>query len=254
MPNVEPPTLLLIHGLGATPGVWSDLVGHIESGGESGGAHPFARIITAELPGHGAAPWTGDYTVGALAAAVSAQCEPSERVVAIGHSLGGGVALALASGWFRPTVTAVIGLGIKVSWTDDDVAGMAKVAAKGVRWFDSAEQATERFLLQAGLNGVVEPDHPAITDAVSQGAGADQNRWRVAQDPATFAQQALDMRSLMDAARCDVILGAGERDAMVSADDLSAFVHQPRMAAGAGHNVQVENPAWVAGLLAEVTG
>ncbi|MGI9595745.1 MAG: alpha/beta fold hydrolase, partial [Acidimicrobiales bacterium] len=73
-----------------------------------------------------------------------------------------------------------------------------------------------------------------------------------AQDPATFAQRALDMRALMDCARCPVILGAGEGDAMVSAEDLAQYVHEPRIAPGSGHNVQVEDPSWVAGLLAQL--
>lgn len=258
--TTEKPSLLLIHGLGATPGVWANLIEHLQSDDaesdstESDLGRRFGRIITARLPGHGAAEWTGDYTVGALAAAVSAQCEPNESVVAVGHSLGGGVALALASGFFRPRVESVIGLGIKVDWSEADVAGMAKVAAKGIRWFDSAEQATERFLLQAGLAGLADPIHPATVDAVAAGSGPNSGQWRVAQDPATFAQNALDMRGLVDAARCDLILGAGENDAMVSAEDLAHYVHQPRIAAGAGHNVQVEDPAWVAGLVAEAIG
>jgi pimeloyl-ACP methyl ester carboxylesterase len=39
---------------------------------------------------------------------------------------------------------------------------------------------------------------------------------------------------------------------MVSADDLAAFVHQPRICPGAGHNVQVEDPAWVASVLGDL--
>ncbi|MGH1493963.1 MAG: alpha/beta fold hydrolase [Acidimicrobiales bacterium] len=244
----DEPSLLLIHGLGATSGVWADLVAHLQA---SGSAWP-GRVITPDLPGHGSSTWSGDYTVGALAAAVSANCGDGEEVVIIGHSLGGGVALALASGFFRPVVRSVIGLGIKVAWSEQDVVGMAKVAAKGVRWFDSAEEATDRALLQAGLAGLVDSDHPATVNAVTQGAGENEGHWRVAQDPATFAQRALDFRGLMDAARCEVILGAGEGDAMVSAADLQQYVHQPRIAAGRGHNVQVEDPAWVAGLLEEV--
>lgn len=233
------PTLLLIHGLGATGGVWADLLATADWPG---------RVLTPDLPGHGRGPWTGDYTVGALAAAVSAQCDNGEEVVAVGHSLGGGVALALASGFFRPVVKAVVGLGIKVAWTEQDVAGMAKVAAGGVRWFDSEAEAIERFLRQAGLAGIVESDHPATADAAVEQDG----NWRVAQDPATFAQRALDMRALMDAAQCPVMLGAGEGDAMVSAADLAAYVHEPRIAVGAGHNVQVEDPAWVAELLGQL--
>ncbi|MGI9598876.1 MAG: alpha/beta fold hydrolase, partial [Acidimicrobiales bacterium] len=150
------PSLLLIHGLGATSGVWSDLVAEVDWPG---------RVITPDLPGHGTGPWTGDYTVGALAAAIAAHCDDGEQIVAVGHSLGGGVALALASGFFRPVVTAVIGLGIKVAWSDDDVAGMAKVAAGGIRWCDSEAEAMVRFLRQAGLTAVSDTDHPATVDA-----------------------------------------------------------------------------------------
>ena len=39
----------------------------------------------------------------------------------LGHSLGGVVALALGSGRFAVPVQAVIGLGIKVVWADEDL-------------------------------------------------------------------------------------------------------------------------------------
>lgn len=233
------PTLLLIHGLGATAGVWADLRAMLDWPG---------RVVAPDLPGHGSAPWTGDYTVGALAAAVSAHCQNGEEVIVVGHSLGGGVGLALASGFFRPQPSAVIGIGVKVSWSDDDVSGMAKVAAKGIRWFDSAEEAVDRFLLQSGLAGLVGREHPSVSGAVVEENG----RWRVAQDPLTFAQRPLETRALMDAARCPVVLAAGDGDAMVSSADLSRYVHEPRIAVDRGHNVHVEDPQWVASLLAEI--
>jgi len=234
----ETPSLLLLHGLGATSGVWADLRAHLDWAGP---------VIAPDLPGHGPSPWTGDYTVGALAAGVSGHCSNGEPVIAIGHSLGGAVALALASGFFRPLVRAVVAIGVKVRWSDDDVAGMAGVAARGVRWFDTEAETVERFLRQAGLDGVAGPDHPAVVGAVT----AEDGRWRVAQDPATFAQRPLDMGGLMAAARCPVILGAGEHDALVSRADLAVQTDRPRIAPGRGHNVQVEDPAWVVGLLTE---
>ncbi len=225
------PALLLLHGLGATPGVWHDFRSLVDWPG---------RVIAPDLPGHGRAAWSGDYTIGAMAAGVSGHCEPGESVVIVGHSLGGAVGLCLASGFFRPTVEMVIGIGIKVEWSEQDVAGVAKVAAKGIRWFDSEADAAERFLLQAGLNGLVDADHPALDGAVVEDSG----RWRVAQDPATFAQNALQTRALLDAASCPVILGAGEGDQMVGEEQLAAYVHEPRIAPGCGHNVQIEDPAW----------
>ena len=102
---------------------------------------------------------------------MAAAFEPGEPVVAAGHSLGAGVSLCLGSGFFRPDVRAVVGVGLKVIWTDDDVTGMAKVAAKGVRHFDTRDEAADRFLRQAGLDGLVGNDHPATTTGVTQDPG-----------------------------------------------------------------------------------
>lgn len=244
----QDPALVLIHGLGATKGVWSGVIDELRWPGP---------VITPDLPGHGTGPWTGDYTLGSLAASVSHQCEPGQDTIIVGHSLGGAVGLCLASGFFRPAVRLVVGLGIKVTWTPEDVAGMAKVGAKGVRWFETEAEATERFLLQSGL-AALGPDHPvaraACVDAVSfqEPDGAGNGGWRVAQDPATFAQTALDTQRLVAAAACPVVLGAGTEDQMVSAEELAAYRPNPRMAQGRGHNVHAEDPAWVAALIREL--
>jgi pimeloyl-ACP methyl ester carboxylesterase len=232
------PTLLLLHGLGATNGVWADVLDELDWPG---------RVINADLPGHGLAPAQDDYTMGALAASVAGSCDNDEEVIAVGHSLGGVVALCLASGFFRPVVKAAIGVGMKLRWTDDDVAMMGRVAAKGVRWFDTRDEAVDRFLRQAGLNGIADRDHPAVETGVTVVDG----RWRVTQDPNTFAQRPVDISGLMAAAKCPVLLGAGENDKMVNRDDLAAHVANPRIAAGRGHNVQVEDPAWFASLIME---
>jgi pimeloyl-ACP methyl ester carboxylesterase len=240
-----PPALLLIHGLGATPGVWDDLVESLDWDGP---------VLVPALPGHGDARWTDDYTVPALASAVSSgvvsAVPATTTALIVGHSLGGAVGLDLASGRYGLTVGAVLGLGIKTSWTDDDVTGMAKVASRGVRWFPTREEAVSRFLRSAGLDGIVDATHPAVGDAVVAGTGLDGGRgWRVAQDPETFAQEPVDMPALLAAARCPVWLGAGEHDTMATEAELSVFTDSPHIASGRGHNVQVEDPAWVAGVI-----
>ena len=241
MVNVMPthPTLLLIHGLGATSGVWAELEAELEWPG---------RVVVPDLPGHGLSAWTGDYTLGTLAGALSPDFGLDEPVVVVGHSLGGAVGLCLASGLFRPRVEAVVGIGIKVTWSDDDIANMTKVAERGVRYFETGEDAVDRFLRQSGLAGLVGADHRSARTGVVE----DRGQWRLSQDPLTFAQKPVDMEGLMAAATCPVVLGAGEYDAMVTAADLSAHVSDVRIAAGRGHNVQVEDPSWVAALVQEV--
>lgn len=243
MPSLTP-TVLCLHGLGATAGVWTEVIEALRRHR----SFEAARILAPDLPGHGSSPWTGAYDLSSLATAVETELEDTEPALAIGHSLGGGVALELASGRYRPNVVGVVGIGIKTTWTEDDVAQMAGVAAKGIRWFDSRDDAEVRFLRQAGLHGVVEADHPAVAGGVV----AEDGRWRVAQDPATFAQRPLDMAGLVERAQCPVVLAAGEHDPMATAAELSRYTESPRIASGRGHNAQVEDPAWVADLAAGV--
>ena len=130
------PLLVLLHGLGATCDVWDGwwpLLARRWPG----------RWLAPDLPGHGGSrPLTG-YTFDNLAAAVAGIVEPDARTVVLGHSLGGVVGLALASGRFAVPVQAVIGLGIKVVWTDEDsgsgagrgppVTGLVRLARRGCR-------------------------------------------------------------------------------------------------------------------------
>lgn len=236
------PNLLLLHGLGANAAVWTELLDAVDWPGQ---------VLAPDLAGHGSAEWTGDYTVQGLADHVVRQIGAqvgAQGVIVVGHSLGGAVGIELASGSDGLVVRGAAALGVKVSWSDADVEGMARVAAKGVRWFDTAAEAGERFLRNAGLAGVVGPDHPAVAAGIVEG----DEGWRVSQDPATFAQTALDMAGLMAAAQCPVILGAGAEDAMAPEAHLAEYDDDPRIAPGAGHNVQVTCPAWVIGLIEDL--
>lgn len=218
--------MLLLHGLGATGGVWRGYDG-----------------IAPDLPGHGAAPWESSYTFAGLAEAVLPLLEP-EPVTVLGHSMGGVVGLALAA-MAPDRVRRVVGLGIKVTWSPGDVERATAMAGRPVATYATREEAVDRFLRVSGLAGLVAPDDPMVDGAVVEvGTG-----WRLAQDPRTFGVGVPDMERLLASVRCPVVLARGEHDPMVSQDQLAALVPEPVTLPGLGHNAHVEAPAAVLALV-----
>ena len=233
------PVLLLLHGLGATGDVWSGWAPLLDSQWPG-------RWLAPDLPGHGGSDPLPRYSFGAVAATVANLVRPDERLVVLGHSMGGVVGLALASGWFGVQVETVVGLGIKVSWTDDELARVGGLAQRPVTWFDSFDDAAARYLRVSGLTGLLAAESPATAAGVAEDGG----RWRLAQDPPTFAVGAPDMPALLAAARATVILARGEHDQMVTDDQLSELGAAVTTVPGLGHNAHVEDPAAVLRLLA----
>jgi pimeloyl-ACP methyl ester carboxylesterase len=231
------PVLLLVHGLGATGDVWKGLHEVLSTRWPG-------RWMTPDLPGHGGSSPLARYSFGHLAAAVASAVSPAERVIVLGHSLGGVVALALASGWFGLDVAAVCGLGIKVAWTTEELARARALSERPNIVYSTRQEAAERHLNLAGLRGLVTPE--AVDDAALV-HGADG--WSVAFDPRAFAIGAPDMVGLLGASRARVILAAGERDPMCPADQLRKLVTDPVILAGLGHNAHVEAPAALWSLL-----
>lgn len=183
-----------------------------------------------------------------MAAHVAEILTTKDPVVALGHSLGGVVALALSSGWFGTRVTTVVGLGIKVAWTDDELARAGAIAARPVAWFDSRAEAAERYLKVSGLAGLREASDPVVDAGLRQQDG----RWRLAVDPAAFGVGAPDMAGLLRASKARVLLARGEHDQLVSDDQLAALSAETAAVSGLGHNAHVENPRAVATLLRRV--
>jgi pimeloyl-ACP methyl ester carboxylesterase len=228
------PRLLLLHGLSANGGVWAEWEAILEQECRD-------RWSAPDLPGHGAAAKFSRYSFGSLASAVAEDLDSSEPVVVVGHSLGGVVGLALASGWFGVDVQGVVALGVKVAWTDDELARAQTLAARPPAAFDSREEAAARFLRVSGLEGLVGSDHPAV----SRGVTVQNGSWRLAADPATIGVGAPDMRGLLAAARAPVVLARGEHDALQTIEQLRALDRAAVELAGLGHNAQLEDPAAV---------
>jgi pimeloyl-ACP methyl ester carboxylesterase len=229
--GTDTPTVLLLHGLGATGDVWAGLVGRL---GTTAWAAP-------DLPGHGGSAALPAYSFGAVADAVAHLVDPRGTVI-VGHSFGGVIGLRLAN---RPGVRAVVGLGIKVAWTGDELARAAALAARAAPAYDTRDEAVRRHLRVAGLEGLVEPTDPALDAAIARVEAG----WRPTFDNRAFGVGEPGMAALLADAPVPVVLARGEHDQMVSTAQLAALVPEPVELPGLGHNAHVEDPAALLPLL-----
>ncbi len=222
------PALLLLHGLGATGEAWHDLQMRNWPG----------ETFAPDLPGHGRSPRLSEYTFSSMAASVAEVVPPGRQVVVLGHSLGGVLALMLADGSYGLDVTGACGVGIKLNWSEAELAKAAEVAARPERVFATREEAVDRWLKVSGLAGLVPPDSPRVDAGVIRG----EEGWRVAVDAKAFGVGAPDVPGLLAAAKGTTILAAGERDPMCPPDQLRAVAPDGVVLPATGHNVHVENP------------
>jgi len=232
------PTLVLLHGMAATGRVWDAVVDRLA------GRWP-GRILVPDLPGHGRSPQLARYSFGAIAGEVAALVEPDDDVVAVGHSMGGVVALTLGSGWFGCRISTVVAASMKVRWTSDELARMTVLAAKPVTWFDIEADAVDRYLRVSGLATLVTPSSPIALDGVVEADG----RFRLANDTTTAAIGEPDMAGLLAASRARVVLASGSADQMAPAADLLELDPATVVLDGVGHNAHVEAPDLFADLI-----
>jgi pimeloyl-ACP methyl ester carboxylesterase len=216
-------TTLLLHGLGATKRVWDGW--HLDD------------AIAPDLPGHGSADALPSYSFESMTDALAPGLP--DGLTVIGHSLGGVLALELASGRYGVRVDRVIALGVKVTWSDEDLARSAALAAKPVTSFDTRDEAAARYLKISGLQGLVDPD----SDAVDHGLRQEGGRWRLALDPRAFGVGAPNLPRLLRDAHGAVVLARGELDPMNTDGELHALHDRVVTLPGLGHNAHVEDPS-----------
>jgi pimeloyl-ACP methyl ester carboxylesterase len=231
--------LLLVHGLGATGRVWDGWRELLDE-------HWPGHWLAPDLPGHGAADPLTTYTFDSMAAALAQRLDADEPLEVLGHSLGGVIGITLASGRFGVQVETVVGLGIKVEWSPEELAKAAALGARPVAWYDSRAEAAARYLRVSGLHGLVDPED----STVDAGIRAEDGRWRLAMDPASFGVGAPDMPALLAASRARVTLARGEHDPMNTDAQLSALHPHVVTVPDLGHNAHVEDPAAVLRLVA----
>ena len=234
--------LVLLHGMGANASVWEPVLSIVE-GAWSG------RWLAPDLRGHGRSVREGPYGIGAHAADVAAliEAEPPGPVTLVGHSFGGAVAGLVASGWFGPRVGEVAAFGVKIEWTESEIEKAREISRRPAPAFATREEATERYLRISGLAGLAGPASATSVAGVLGGDG----RFQVAMDPRAYGAVGPSIAALLRLAAAPLRLAAGDRDPMVTLEQMRRVDPAARVFAGVGHNAHWEAPdqvwAFVAG-------
>jgi len=228
------PLLVLLHGQAANGDVWNGMRPLIDRDWPG-------RCLIPDLRGHGRSFHRGPYAYGTYAADLAALIG-DEAAYVVGHSLGGAVAMMLATGWFGVKVLGALAFGVKLNWSAEELARRRQFATAPPRWFDTRERAVEVYLKVSGQFGLVDQGDSAAASGVAQENG----RYRLAADPRINGlDDPPDIRPIFAAARAPVMVAVGEKDAMVPLADARSLDPRAQNIPGAGHNAHIEAPARV---------
>jgi pimeloyl-ACP methyl ester carboxylesterase len=228
------PTLVLLHGVGATGAAFTPLR-------EKLGKWP-GKIVVPDMRGHGRSPHEKHYGMGHHAADIADLFGRGEAIHVVGHSMGGAVALTLANGLYGVNVVKLSAFGVKEDWTADELAKGAAFGESPVRWFETRDAAAERFLKVSGLFGHIELSSP-LADT---GIVADGGRWRLAADNRTVTAAGATCGQMAAPVRVPYQLFCGGRDPMVSVAQLKPIDPNAFSIGECGHNPHIEAPEEVA--------
>ncbi len=225
------PLLVLIHGLGANAAVWDDFLPVLEENWSG-------RWLIPELRGHGRSFHRPPYGFGMHAADVAGLTGQDEEVTLVGHSMGGMVAFALATGIFGVRVKSVVAFGVKVDWPEEDLDRARAVAAAPAKQFHSRDDAVERYLRVSGLKGLAGPDSRSAQLGVAENGG----EYGLASDPRINYVGAPDAVTLVRASLAPISLLTGEHDKVGHAEGMRRLGPEVTVLPGLGHNLHVEAP------------
>ena len=232
--------LLLLHGLGATAAVWRRLLPLVEESWDGRWAAP-------DLRGHGLSLTEPPYGYGVHAADVAGLAAELgvARVTVLGHSFGGVIGAVLGGGWYGVPVDRVVAVGVKMDWTDDEVARAQAMSARPPQVFASPLEAADRHLKLAGLRDLVDPADPVARAGVRIANGG----WVAALDPRAFGAVGPSVETVLSRCEAPLRLAAGSGDAMVGIDAMRRIDPDAVVLDGLGHNAHYEKPSAVWELL-----
>ena len=232
--------LLLLHGLGATAAVWRRLLPLVEESWDGRWAAP-------DLRGHGLSLTEPPYGYGVHAADMAELATElgASRVTVLGHSFGGVIGAVLGSGLYGVPVDRVVAVGVKVDWTDDEVARAQAMSRRPPQVFANSLEAAERHLKLAGLRDLVDPADPVARAGVRIGDGG----WVAALDPRAFGAVGPSVETVLSRSAVPLRLAAGAQDPMVGLDAMRRVDPDAVRLDGVGHNAHWEAPDAVWSLL-----
>jgi pimeloyl-ACP methyl ester carboxylesterase len=225
------PILVLLHGLGACSSVWDGLKPILASRWRG-------RWIAPDFRGHGYSYHQGPYGYSMHAADVASLLEQDDEAVVLGHSMGGVIGIALAAGLYGIRVKKVVAFAVKLDFQASEIAKLHEIGRAPVRWFDSQEEALDRYLKVSGLKGLVDPDSSAARHGILETAG----KFRVAMDPCAYLAAGASIGHLISAMNVPLRLAAGSNDSMASVEAMRRHDPDAVIIPGYGHNVHVEAP------------
>jgi pimeloyl-ACP methyl ester carboxylesterase len=232
--------LLLLHGLGATAAVWRRLLPLVAE------TWP-GRWAAPDLRGHGLSPAEPPYGYAVHAADVAQLAAElgAARVTVLGHSFGGVVGAVLGSGWYGVEVDRVVALGVKMDWSEDEVARAQAMSRRPPQVFGNSAEAADRHLKVAGLRDLVDPADPVAQAGVRVARGG----WIVALDPRAFGAVGPSVETILSRSAAPLRLAAGSADPMVGLESMRRVDPDAVLLDGAGHNAHWESPEAVRKLL-----
>jgi pimeloyl-ACP methyl ester carboxylesterase len=224
------PTVLLLHGSGATGAVWGPVLAELDG----------PRWITVDLPGHGRSGWLPSYHHRDYATAIEKALGATDVDLVVGHSLGALVALTLSI-----PVRAVTAIAMKVAWTPEQLAGRAALADRPQRIFTDRSDALRLFAKISGL--------PADAAGLASGVRQTPEGHCLAADPHITADPPAtpeELAAVMARVTVPVRLACGDADPGIDPGDMAAVLGRDvEVIPGAGHNPHLDDPARIAALI-----
>lgn len=241
--------VLLLHASGCHSGWWEWAAPLL--------SHRF-RLIAPDLRGHGDSGWATHYGWGDYAGDLVALIETLglTTVGVVGHSMGGYIGLELANA--RPDlVAALVVADMKTDASEEELAQLARAAAKPGRGWATREEAVAAYRLMPPEH-CVPPERLQRMAQESVRMQSDGN-WGHKMDRRSLAYEPLAAETLAAGLACPVLFVRGEHSSIMPAARALALtdVAGGRFAElpGTYHHLMLEDPdgfcARIAPFLAE---